>query len=253
MTCDREAGTVKHIYLLVLTKIWNGFPRIIKNIYIYSSVGGSVPAKTRTVGNEGGQRCQMTPYLLQTGFGTCRSQILLWLGTNRARIWSKMLILVVHWKLSLFRETLLACYKGRLGYVQIFLFLHWFIKKEKNMKKREVFHFTLPFKCLLVNTFKVMLILVPDASMTVEDCLLNSWVCALFLANIFHSHVCPASLQISCRMGNAAQDGQSFCRSLCRSFSKNQKWKVPLHWAQKGWWIPHHAGLPYAERECSTR
>lgn len=42
------------------------------------------------------------------------------------------------------------------------------------MKKREVFHFTFPFKCLLVNTFKVMLILVPDASMTVEDCLLNS-------------------------------------------------------------------------------
>lgn len=44
-----------------------------------------------------------------------------------------------------------------------------FIKKREKYEKREVFHFTFPYKCLLVNTFRVFqlqLILVSDANIT---------------------------------------------------------------------------------------
>lgn len=66
--------------------------------------------------------------------------------------------------------TLLAHYEGRLDNVQIFLCFYRFIKKgEKYGEKREIFHFHLPYKHLLVNVFKVLqlkLILVSDAKIT---------------------------------------------------------------------------------------
>lgn len=43
----------------------------------------------------------------------------------------------------LFIDTLLAWYKGRLDYVQIFLFLYWFIKKREKYEKRGKFFISL--------------------------------------------------------------------------------------------------------------
>lgn len=72
---------------------------------------------------------------------------------------------VVHWELILFLDTLLACYKGRLDYVRIFLFLYWFIRKKgKYEMKREAFHFG--FFHVFVREYIEGISIVPDASIT---------------------------------------------------------------------------------------
>lgn len=72
---------------------------------------------------------------------------------------------VVHWKLLLLLDTLLACYEGRLDYVRIFLFLYWFIKNKRKYEiKREAFHFV--FFHVFVSEYIQSISLVSDASIT---------------------------------------------------------------------------------------